>query len=107
MTRKKSDTAAFAVEAMAEAAVPPLECPAHVRLRPEDLPFWEGITRARTREEWSSRFSGCRLLRPGYRLEPPFWTCGPPGFAGDFVICEDCHGNGRNETGRGPSPPGT
>ncbi len=29
------------------------EVPAHVRLRPEDLPFWDGIVRARTREEWT------------------------------------------------------
>lgn len=38
---------------MVNAAKPLPSLPGHVRLRPEDLPFWEGIVRARAREEWT------------------------------------------------------
>jgi len=38
---------------MVNAALPLPGVPEHVRLRPEDLPFWEGIVRARAREEWT------------------------------------------------------
>jgi len=34
---------------MVNAALPLPGVPGHVRLRPEDLPFWEGIVRARAR----------------------------------------------------------
>lgn len=37
---------------MVDAAKGPPAAPAHVRLRPEDLPFWDGIIRARARDEW-------------------------------------------------------
>ena len=53
MTRKKrSDSATAAIEAMVNAARPLPDVPSHIRLRPEDRPFWEGIVRARAREEW-------------------------------------------------------
>lgn len=38
---------------MVSAAKPLPSLPGHVRLRPEDLPFWEGIVRARARDEWT------------------------------------------------------
>lgn len=38
---------------MVNAAMPLPAAPTHVRLRPEDLPFWEGVVRARAREEWT------------------------------------------------------
>jgi hypothetical protein len=40
------------IKAMADAAKGLPGIPAHVRLRDEDLPFWEGILRARARDEW-------------------------------------------------------
>lgn len=52
MKRNRSDSAASAVKAMLNAALPDLEIPAHVTLSPEALKFWPGITRARAREEW-------------------------------------------------------
>lgn len=56
MARKgtRSDSASAAVNAMLAAAQGAPECPKHVRLRPKDIPFWDGIVRARTRDEWSS-----------------------------------------------------
>ena len=51
--KKRSDSAAAAISAMVNAAQPLPTSPGHVRLRPEDLPFWEGIVRARTRDEWT------------------------------------------------------
>src|SRR4051812_42549173 len=53
MKKPKAGSAEAAVRAAVNAAngLPPV--PAHVRLRPEDLPFWDGIVRARTREEWT------------------------------------------------------
>lgn len=54
MTRKKrSDSAAAAIDAMVNAARPLPSIPGHVRLRAEDLPFWEGVVRARARDEWT------------------------------------------------------
>lgn len=38
---------------MVGAAKGPLECPAHARLRESDRPFWDGIVRARARDEWT------------------------------------------------------
>ena len=37
---------------MVDAAKPPIDPPAHVRLRDGDRPFWDGIVRARARDEW-------------------------------------------------------
>lgn len=52
MKRARSDSAASAVKAMVNAALPQLELPAHVRLRDGDRPFWDGVLRARARDEW-------------------------------------------------------
>lgn len=37
---------------MSDAALGALPVPKHVRLRDGDLPFWDGILRARARDEW-------------------------------------------------------
>ncbi len=52
MKRKRSDSAAAAVEAM-RAAVDVIAPPAHLNLRERDLPFWAGVVRARAREDWT------------------------------------------------------
>jgi hypothetical protein len=39
---------------MVNATLPTIQPPAHVRLRPQDQPFWDSIIRSRAREEWSS-----------------------------------------------------
>ena len=39
---------------MLGAATPLPEPPAHIKLRETDLPFWEGIVRARARDEWTA-----------------------------------------------------
>lgn len=52
MKRKRSDSAAAAVEAM-RAAVDVIAPPAHLNMRERDLPFWAGIVRARAREDWT------------------------------------------------------
>ena len=52
MRRKRSDSAAAAVEAM-RAAVDVIAPPAHLNLRERDLPFWAGVVRARAREDWT------------------------------------------------------
>jgi hypothetical protein len=54
MKRKPADTAEAAVKAAVDAAKGPPGCPKHVHLRPEDRPFWDGVIRARARDEWSS-----------------------------------------------------
>jgi hypothetical protein len=55
MATKKapSNTAQSAVKAMLNAALPEFECPAHVKLRPKDQPFWSAIMSSRAREEWA------------------------------------------------------
>lgn len=53
MKRTRSDSAASAVKAMVNAALPPLPLPGHVQLRETDYPFWEGVLRARARDEWT------------------------------------------------------
>jgi hypothetical protein len=53
-TRKpRSDSTKAAIEAMVNASLPLLQPPAHVRLRPQDRPFWEAIIASRARGEWS------------------------------------------------------
>jgi hypothetical protein len=42
-----------AVKAMVDAAKPLPEPPAHVSLRDGDRPFWDGVVRARARDEWT------------------------------------------------------
>lgn len=53
MKRVRSDSAASAVKAMVNAALPQLELPGHVKLRDGDRPFWDGVLRARARDEWT------------------------------------------------------
>jgi hypothetical protein len=53
-TRKPNTNSASAAIAAALAASTPLpKIPVHVRMRPKDAPFVEGILRARTRAEWT------------------------------------------------------
>lgn len=40
------------MKAAVDVAKGPIEVPAHVRLRDGDRPFWDGILRARARDEW-------------------------------------------------------
>ena len=51
--RNRSDSAASAVKAMFNAAKRDIEPPAHVNLRNGDLVFWDGVVRARARDEWT------------------------------------------------------
>jgi hypothetical protein len=53
MKRVRSDSAASALKAMVNAAMPALPLPAHVQLREADVPFWDGVLRARARDEWT------------------------------------------------------
>ena len=53
MKRTRCDSAASAVKAMVNAALPPLPLPEHVQLREGDQPFWDGVLRARARDEWT------------------------------------------------------
>jgi hypothetical protein len=54
MVRKvRFDSASGAVAAMAAAAQPMPAIPSHIKLRSCDLPFWDAILHARTREEWT------------------------------------------------------
>jgi len=53
MKRARSDSASSAVKAMVNAALPQLELPGHVKLRDGDRPFWDGVLRARARDEWT------------------------------------------------------
>ena len=53
MKRNRADSAHSAVNAMINAAKDPIPVPAHVRLRDGDKPFWDGILRARARDEWT------------------------------------------------------
>lgn len=38
---------------MVNVAKGPIKPPPHVKLRPKDKPFWNGVVRARARDEWS------------------------------------------------------
>ena len=51
--RNRADSAASAVKAMVNAAKDTISVPAHVKLRPGDEVFWEGVVRARARDEWT------------------------------------------------------
>lgn len=63
--KKRSDSADAAINAMLNAAKPLPDVPAHVRLRDQDLPFWDNIVRARARDEWSDAdlIVGAQLAR--------------------------------------------
>ena len=50
--RLRSDSATSIIKAMEDAHKPPLEVPAHVRLRDCDKPFWDDIITGRPRDEW-------------------------------------------------------
>lgn len=69
--RSRSDSAASAVKAMLDAAQPLPEVPAHTKLRAGDLPFWEGIVRARARDEWTEAdlVVGAQLARTQADIE--------------------------------------
>jgi hypothetical protein len=54
MKRTRSTSAASAVKAMVDAAKGPPAIPAHVKLREGDAEFWDGIVRARARDEWTT-----------------------------------------------------
>lgn len=53
MKRTPATSAENFVKALSDTALGPLEVPNHVRLRAEDMPFWEAIIRSRAREEWN------------------------------------------------------
>jgi glutamine synthetase len=56
MTKKKTtraDSATAAIKAMADAAKKPLQPPVYVTLTESAKPFWDGVVRARARDEWS------------------------------------------------------
>ena len=50
--RTRADSAASAVKAMVDAAQPDIGVPDYVTLTASALPFWAGVVRARTRDEW-------------------------------------------------------
>lgn len=51
--RNRSDSAAAAVKAHQNAALGPLQPPAHILLRDCDRPFWDAIVTARARDTWT------------------------------------------------------
>ena len=51
--RNRADSAASAVKAMFNAAKISIEVPLHVNLRDGDLVFYDGVVRARARDEWT------------------------------------------------------
>lgn len=53
MKRNRSDSAASAVKAMVNASKDVITVPEHVKLREGDQIFWDGIVRARARDEWT------------------------------------------------------
>lgn len=50
--RSRADSAASAVKAMVDASKADIEVPDWVTLTPSAVPFWAGVVRARTRDEW-------------------------------------------------------
>lgn len=52
--RLPSNSAEAQKKAMANALAKPLEPPAHVRLQPHEMPFWESVVCARARENWDT-----------------------------------------------------
>ena len=51
--RARTDTAKAAVQAVQNAALPPLEPPACVVLREGDQAFWERIVKSKARDNWT------------------------------------------------------
>lgn len=66
-----SNSASEAVRAMTNAAKPIPAPPEHVKLRPKDLPFWPGIYKARSVDEWTDAHLviGAQLARAMSDLE--------------------------------------
>lgn len=52
MTKAPRTSVQRAVEALQEARVPPPDPPAHVRLRPGDLPFWRDVLDGKGAVDW-------------------------------------------------------
>lgn len=50
--KPRSDSLAGKLQAVQNVGVSPIECPPHLSLREVDKPFWPGIIKARSREEW-------------------------------------------------------
>jgi hypothetical protein len=50
---RKAGSVESAVKAMFDAASPGIEVPTHCNLRAGDMPFWQGIVRARAKDEWT------------------------------------------------------
>lgn len=71
VNRLRSDTVSAAVDAMVSVSKGPPPIPAHVRLRDEDRPFWDGIIGSRAREEWSPAdlVVAAQLARCQYDIE--------------------------------------
>lgn len=73
MTKKQRslDTVTGAVDIMLDASKPLPETPSHVKLRPEDIPFFHGILRARAREDWNDAdlVVAAQLARCQYDIE--------------------------------------
>ena len=54
MPRRQPSTSVKAmIGAMQNASLPPIDPPAHCKLRDGDRPFWDGIVRARARDDWT------------------------------------------------------
>ena len=53
MKRNRSDSAESALKAMVNASKDTIPVPAHVNLREGDRVFWDGVVRARARDEWT------------------------------------------------------
>ena len=53
MKRVRATSAEAAVKAMLDVAKGPPAVPRHVSLRRKDRPFWDGVIRARARDEWT------------------------------------------------------
>ena len=51
--RNRSDSISAAVRASQASALGPLAPPEHISLREGDLPFWNAIVTARTRDTWT------------------------------------------------------
>lgn len=49
----RSNSVEAAVQAALTAGQPDILPPSHVRLRPDDLPFWRAVIHARARHEWA------------------------------------------------------
>lgn len=66
-----ANSAAEAVRAMANAAKPAIQPPAHISLRPGDEPFWLGVIQARATDEWTSfdLVVGAQLARTQHDIE--------------------------------------